>query len=68
MSGEWIPLRAVRIANHEDKMPLTKNAIAIQAERYGFTIVGFAPGLGTRADITLRDEHSIAAHRRRGVG
>src|SRR5262245_44815559 len=46
------------IADHEEHLPLTKNAIALQAERHRFTVVGYRPGPGTRADIELRDQDS----------
>ena len=39
-------------------MPLTKDFIASQAERYGFTVTGYEPGPGMRADATLKDNHS----------
>ena len=39
-------------------MPLTKQTIAHEAERYGFVVVGYAPGPGTRADIELRDKRT----------
>ena len=39
-------------------MPLTKQTIAHEAERCGFTVVGYEPGPGTRADIELRDEQT----------
>ena len=39
-------------------MPLTKQTIALEAERCGFTVVGYAPGPGVRADIELRDERT----------
>jgi hypothetical protein len=45
------------------EQPLTGNRHAAfeghhrrQAERYGFTVVGYRPGPSTRADIELRDE------------
>lgn len=39
-------------------MALTRDQIVQAAERYGFTVKGFEPGPGTRADIVLRDDLS----------
>jgi hypothetical protein len=39
-------------------MPLSRDYIVHTAERYGFSVMGFEPGPGTRADVVLKCERT----------